>query len=368
MIRFLRFGILGSIAMLLLGAQGSAQSSVDVFPESLRKVEGQTSTSIPFGLKGQVLMQCLYAREKSSLPRTWKQLSFRADWGGKTSSIARKQWLRISVSMAATPKDSWTMSRNFVENQGSGTWKQVVSNLNISLPAQPKTLSGPRPFNLTIKFSKPYTHDWDDGRLLIELAISQQPSGSYPIDTAFRCDSKVTRFGTVGPKCRVQHKTGAKELGIESIDSVKAGGLFRYSCKDAAPDAPCLFFIGGALPPSGMFMGSKLPVSLVSKGFPAPDCYFNTDWIGIRAAVASKSGTAGISFPVPPNRKWIGSYLACQAATVDPAANPLGLVFSKGIRTTICGPLPVARLFATGDNQAKSGVIQRGAAPVIELR
>jgi len=50
---------------------------------------------------------------------------------------------------------------------------------------------------------------------------------------------------------------------------------------------------------------------------------------------------------------------------VDISANLLGLVTSNRVSAPICGPMPLARVVATGNAQAATGTATLGAALVM---
>jgi hypothetical protein len=372
--------LLGCLAQLTsLGTTLAAQTAPTplMLPASMAGVEGSAYSPLPFGVGSGVRYQILYQGVHVGGKRSFTELAFRADFnGGK--AIAGKQYVWINARLMNVPLRWDQLSTDFDENAKSNVNPQVM-NGRLSLPALGAIANGPRPFDVVLKFDQPevFAQDWSEGNILIDLFIQQQPSGAYPLDSCFVCESKRTQFGKLEPSCSVQHPSGPLPLLIDAGRSTNLGRTMRFTGSNALPDAALVFFVG-SLVTGQSWAGHQLPFT-VHELFdparvnpdPAPGCYINTDWLFIIPRVANSSGTASTAVPIPTGERWLNLFLTCQAMTMDLRANPMGFVFSKAVQSNVCGPLPVSVAFATFNDPNKppsSGTVMQGEAPVIELR
>ena len=128
------------------------------------------------------------------------------------------------------------------------------------------------------------------------------------------------------------------------------------------PTAPALLILGSKT--GGSWGKLQLPFPMAALG--APGCYLNTDMLIILAAASSRSGQILVATNVPLNADFNGQWLLFQAVALDFQANLLGLTFSQGSKTKICGPDPVGRVFANGLT-ATFGTLEYGLVPVTQF-
>ncbi|MHC5066300.1 MAG: hypothetical protein ACYTG5_20265, partial [Planctomycetota bacterium] len=81
------------------------------------------------------------------------------------------------------------------------------------------------------------------------------------------------------------------------------------------------------------FKGIPLPASL--DGIGATGCEMLVPPKRVFATFVDAAGIASVSIPVPNNPSVLGLPVYAQWALLDPAANPLGVVVSNGIRTEL---------------------------------
>ncbi len=352
-------------AALLAAAQPAAQTKSLIYPYSFAHTEGIGGTSIPFGLSAPVRLQTVYQPwAVDQVPRTIVELALRPDWSAQTGrdTIPAKAWVHLAIYMghARLPYDR--VQPDFGLNRGADLIA-VFKEKAVALPAQGKLAAGPRPFAVRFKLDRPFVHVQTKGPLLIEYVVTRQPAGDYRLDSTLVCRSSAADFGKLGLACVVSG-TG-KPLQLGNGPSFMVGGKMDWRLSGAPPEAVCVFVLGSHEPP-GKALGLPTPAHLGPYG--APGCYLNTDWLVVTGRIASKLGTAGFTFPIPKGRDFWHRWFYCQAVAADVKANRLGFVTSLGRKVRSCGPIRTARVFAVGDvTKQKTGVVQIGAAPIIEL-
>ncbi|PIE21926.1 MAG: hypothetical protein CSA62_15025 [Planctomycetota bacterium] len=370
------FGILFSTLCLPLSTARAQQRLV--LPAEMAGREGLSSAMLPFSLGDCVRLQALYQGIHIGGSRSFTQISFRSDWN-RGKAIPEKKFIRVKLALANVPLRWSALKPGFDDNYRNKVFAQVKDS-RIILPAQPaQAQRRPRPFNLSIKFDKKqvFVQDWSKGNVLLDLIILGQPRGRYPIDSCFLCESKRIGFGKQGPKCQVQHPGGPKPLKIGAAQTTKLGGLMRFTVENALPGNLCLFVVGTQRD-GGSFLGKTLPFTAWdlfdpkhTRPDPAPDCWVNTDWLFLYPKVADSGGRASAGLQIPNNERWLNVFMSAQVLSMDIRANPLGAVFSRGIRSNVCGPLPVGMVYKTFKDPKKvpgRGSVLLGEAPIIELR
>lgn len=360
--------LVAAIACGVQAASCHAQTKT-VFPAALATVEGESSTALPFGYSGPTRMQLVYhvAPPNGARSAFLKEFAFRAD-GRKNVAFPAKQYLECFVSISLTPNRYTGMSKEFAKNRYSPSLG--VYSGKLALPAQPKlTSTQPRPFDLRFKLPKPWLHrNFDHGYLMIEIGIVNQPRGDWDVDSPFNCASVGQDVGKIGPQCRFSDTSlkDPRQPVLTNEPNVEVGGSATFTATNLPATAPTLFVFG--IRETGPFAGGMLPRHMGDKVFPFPatDCYANTDWLGLRFAPA-KNGRATASMPIPFDDVWRQVWFYCQTLTLDLAANPMGVVWSKARKVKPCGPVQCARVFSLGSYQVATGIVQTGAAPVLEL-
>ena len=343
-----------------------AQTKV-VFPGNFKSVEGAASTAIPFGLSNQVRLQAVYHSPppKGQRSAMLREIAIRPD-GNAGSGYARKQWISLFAYVGLCPHEYDRVSKNFDENRATAL-TQIFGGAQqkLSLPAMPPLkVAQPRPFAIRFKLPKPWIHrHYDDGYLLLELVIMLQPKGTYLLDTPFICSSKGTPFGKSTAACAFANKAKPK---LAKSGSFKLGGQAVWTLSNTPPKSIALFVFG--LSKTGPFWDGKLPYDMTKWG--APGCFALIDWFQLYPVATNDRGTASVSLPIPQNRLFFGWTYRCQTLTLAPAANLLGVVWGDGLEASVCGPVQCSQIVAfakTGIDKVKTGTVQIGTAPIIEL-
>lgn len=349
-----------------LKAQTSGKT--EVFPASMEKTEGLGGTPHPFGLSRPVRYQTLYESVKERGPtRIVRQIRFRGDWVSPTYSQSLKQYADMGISISHSNRGFSTVSSTFALNRGLDE-TAVFKIQKKSFLKQDASKTGPRPFNLVFPLDRPFIHRPTAGNLLIEFYILSQPSGDYRLDSGLHCLSPSSSFGKMDSTCHWTRKTstGTEKayLRLSSNLSIKLGNRVDWKLEDAPPNTPALFFIGSD-PRYARWGAFKVPIPLVSFG--APGCYLNTDILLSTVAVSNSSGTAVATFSIPGNYAYLNEHLHMQALAPEFSANKMGLLFSLGHKSQICGPVTATRIMSIGDLKAEKGSILYGDAPVLQL-
>jgi hypothetical protein len=359
---------------LILGLHHATPAQGLVVPGSLAEVEGSASTSIPFGLSGEARLQCIYDVDELSFtgPRMIQKLSLRADFStrGGRDQYPVKQFLSLYLAMSTTDVRAWEASTTFADNHGSD-FTRVIDDARISLPAQPPLPGGPRPFNIELPFDHPWFYGGtpirDSGPapsgLLFDMSITSQPSGPYRLDVPGTCSSLPTYFGELGAAC-VTSRNG-RPLGIEAT-AMLSGGSVTYTVSEMPSEA--FFAVALALTDQEDWFGTPVPVDLTGYLQGAPGCWIHVPWQTVTLGQADQGGVGKVRVEIPLGRNYVGASLYAQAIARDLAANPLLHVTSQGLRTTVCGPMGVVRIYNAGEAWAESGQRSIGVAPVIEVR
>ena len=332
-------------------------------------VEGGGGTNVPFGGSLACRYQCVYDAEELPWtgPRVITGIRIRPDLGTGAATPA-KGFLEISVLMSTTARDSATSSSIFAENYGTDhTW--VIQNRVLQLPGQPQLPSpvvGPRPANIDLTFDAPWvygltpiiTGEPEPDNLLVEIWIHSQPSGSYRVDNMSSCVAPTANFGSVGPNCAVPNNQPVELYGDVSM---LAGSNYTWRIRNAP--ASTVFAISLNLSNTGGLLGvptwplpyplfdpadpSQPSAALLAGGFlwSAPDCYININAAASIGGMTDALGDGDASLVLPPGRELVGADIYSQALVLAPTANPLFLISSLGLSTTVCGPLGVARIY-----------------------
>ena len=381
----------GALPLLALATALAAQVNNTV-PAALQGVEGGTGSSIPFGTNQPARFQCIYDRAELpwSGPRVLQAITLRADnTTPGTTAFLPKGYVVVSVLVSTTAASAATASATFADNWGNDrTW--VIVNQPMMLPSQPAQ-PGVRAANIDFVFATPWAYGLTPARpghaapenFLFEIQVLSQPAGSYRLDNLGSCQSPPLAFGNQGPLCA---PAGGVPLELVPGDSMQAGGVFGWRIDHAEPHALATLIIDATN--AGMLLGQPaltLPVPLFdpqnpAQPFPplaqaapmfrfgAPDCWFNIAPAVLLFTAADAAGTATVSVPVPAGRSLVGQSLYAQAAAYSQTANALQFTTSLGQRSTVCGPLGTARIYALGSATAAVGQVGYGQGAVLDVR
>lgn len=354
-------------------------------PATLAGVEGGSGSSIPFGLGQAVRYMCIYDAEELPWtgPRVIQAIALRADNTlDNSTTFAQVQFVDLSVAISTSSVRAENASATFDDNHGADR-VLVIAQAHIVLPAQPP-MAGPRPANIVLQFAQPWIYGMTPVRngepapssLVVDLMIRNQPSGvTYRIDNLGGCSSQITPFGNHDPAlCQ----TSASQPLVLSGDASMLGGT-NYTWRVSGMAQSALFGIILNASNRGSFFGQPVPVPLfdplnptlpnaaLGLPFAAPGCWVNLPILSVLIGAGNQAGTGTVSIGLPAGRRFVGESVFAQAVVYDLSANPLLFVTSAGQRSTMCGPLAVARIYSTGAAPT-TGQVSLGQGAVIEVR
>ena len=375
----------------------SARGQSATIPAMLAGVEGGSASAIPFGSNLTCRYQCIYDAEELPWtgPRVLTGIALRPDFNGGAATPALG-YLDISVLVSTTPKSSATASPMFDENRGvDATW--VMQHQVIQLPAQPAIMggSGPRPANIVFPFMVPWAYGLSPvvqgqpapANLLVEIWIYAQPGGiAYRVDNLSNCTAPPTSFGIQGPAC-ITDPNGGSAVTLGGGMSLQAGGSYTWTISGAPAATPFLLALN-LTDTGGLFGNPAWPLpypmfdpanptqpspALAALLWPAPDCYLNISPAVALGGITDMAGHGTVVGNLPPGRQFVGQTLYAQAIVLAQSANPLRMITSLGLGSTVCGPLGVTRIYAFYNAATNppptpptSGTLQYGAGLVIE--
>jgi hypothetical protein len=352
-------------ALLAVALFAGAAPGQGVVPTALDGVEGDSGSLIPFGLGQPVRMQVLYG--EAALPfgpgTTLSRIRLRPDFEAGVAVVG-KPFLTVEVILSTTSVSPDAASLTFDDNHGTDR-TVVIANGSFALPSLPAASTGPHPFAVDLPFDQPWTFGLTPvfgserpRNLCVEIRVVQQPQGAFRLDSPLDCTSQLGTFGLRDPSCL----TGAGTLlELASSNTVLAGGSVNYQITGTRPSAPVAVALTLEERSSPLDLGDPaLPRS-------APGCYLNVDPFLTGFAVANPAGAATVGFGLPRDLRLVGLDLHAQAICADLSANPLGIVTSGGVTTSVCGPYPVTRIFALGSATAPTGQQNFGTCFVAEF-
>jgi hypothetical protein len=335
-----------------LFATGLAAQSPLTLPASHAAYEGTSSTNVPFGRSTPVRVQCAYDAMLFTGPITITQLAFRPDGG---SGVAAKL-VDCEIRLSTMPLPLVAMDPVFASNRGADE-TLVLPPQQLTLPAAPAA-GTPSPFLPAIPLTVPFYYDPANGALLLEIVVTGQPPGAYSLDVTYACDSPDVG---IGANSCIQ-SSGLPLQVMSASSQVMWGRPWIARATDATPGAIVVLAAGTI--DAGPWSGMVLPQDLGSLG--APGCVLGIDVAATWYTLALGDGSAQFPFTLTNSPTVIGEWIRFQAATLDPAANALGVVTSQAKKVQICGWEPVARVWSAGTT-ATFGTKEIGLAPVLRL-
>ena len=325
-----------------------------VVPHGYATKEGTGSTNIPFGRSVPVRAQFAYAPGLLASPVVIKELGMRPDQGFKGATKRLK--LRTHLATLAF-RSVEELDTEFAKNRGLDL-TEVFGSKYLSLPGK-STLPAGVAFPIRIPFDRSFRWKPQNGPLLTEFEVLDQPYGSYRLDSTYVCDSPLQYYGPKG--CG---PAGGPTLKLESMTMHLVWGNFAFlRVSGAKPDALTLLFFGTQ--GSGTWNGIPLPFHADVIG--APGCYLSTSVLWVPRLHANQQGFVDYGFVVPQRSHLKGVEVTVQAIAEDRAANALGVISSQAARLRICGFEPVGRVFANGVDP-KVGALELGVAPILQFR
>lgn len=343
-----RLGAAAALAMTLaleLGAQAV------VIPPSHAGVEGTGATNVPLGRFGPMRVQMAYDGSLFAGPVVVSDLSFRPDGGAASAS----KTVDLEVRLSTMPFGVANVRSTFLVNRGPDEIVALVRK-SVQLPSV-SVSSAPSPFVLRLPLDRSFAYDPTSGPLLVEVIVHDQPPGPYSLDATYLCSSPFVEFGPSG--CGA----GSQPLQVAvPTAQVLWGRSLHVEVRQAPPGAVTGLAFGTI--ETGSWNGVPLPLDL--SPFGAPQCHVATDLLVILPGAADGTGVASYPLSVPAVPALQNEWLRFQGLALDPAANSLGVIFSRGGKVQVCGWDPVSRVYASSATAAW-GFREVGVAPILEI-
>jgi len=330
-----------SALVLALATHPLAAQLTRVVPANLAQRSGTRSASV-FAQDSGRYQQLIEGQEFCRITATLREIAFRRD--ALPFSYNGRQLTSVTLRIGHSNRNAATMSDTFAANWAVPL--QVVFKSSLQLPPALYTAAAVYPFNIVIKFTRPFVYIRPVGALLFEIEMpgSVQFAMYFADAAAHPTSGRVSAFGTGG-----KFSTGEQhymmipeELSIGHTDTVLLNGL--------RGNYPTLAILGASNRSYGQL---NLPFDLTPLGAPGNHVYVSLDVLLPVPLQFFDHWYAYIPLSIPPDRQLAGKQLYFQLVSADPRANALGLVWSKALDLFIAPYYPVQAVFALDPNQAK---------------
>ncbi|HEU4418151.1 MAG TPA: hypothetical protein VFT55_04385 [Planctomycetota bacterium] len=324
-----------AIASAVLCLRTPAQTFHPV-PAHADVVDGHRSSSIPFGSPGfrtQILVDATHIGPNGAVLNS---LSFRLD-RQSSSALGPAQVPNVTIELSHTSVAIGSLSTTFATNVTGPT--TVVFQGTVSVPAPQVGFAGPLPWNIVIPFTQPYSFATSQGNLLIDI-VGANPGGgglATPELDVVQVGGSATRFGT----------GGIGTLFKSARLSVSTGNPFHVETRLLSPGHTIDFVSRMPFTPPGVLaLGTApqpVPIDLGPLGAPMNFLYIDPivlaplTWVQVPNPLpfTPPAFEATVPIIVANNPALIGITLYGQSATLEPLANPLGLVLGNAIEVRI---------------------------------
>jgi hypothetical protein len=333
-------------AFLLPLLAGSLCAQSLVSPRPFERVEGNTSSSLPF--PSSSLYRYLQVHDDvTGVPRTIRGLSFRRD-GGYTSAIAEQAFV-INGWMSTAATTAGAVDTTFAANHGTDK-TQVLNNKVINFRRSAFGLPMPADFEFSLVFDTPFLHAGTGG-LCWEIVIPSRAataSGSFDAVSGSSANPPMVHQA-FGAGCKAGGATSAMGLTTSSTTNWSTGaGQLDFQGSRAPANALALVVLGTS---NQSFAGVPLPLAIPgSESNPSGVCNIHSDVILTVVALATGTGSIGpVAQPIPFTTDLAGGTVFSQVWALDPAAS-LGIVTSNAYASHWVPPYtmtPIGRLSST---------------------
>lgn len=353
-----------------------------VIPGVAKDVEGNDGSDrlfedSPAGFRSQQIVLATAISPDGSTPKIISSLGYRPDSNFSTGAPSGATFSDVVLRLSYTPMNPEQISSNFANNVTGFQGVYFEGFFNGSIVVPPHTPSSPDdvapffqiPFLDMYSLPAAFFFDPTQGNLLIDITATTPPGSSINIDGALP-GGATTSFGVSGAVSQPDPISPYRMTTIGSSMTGQPGGRFAGLVPG---DTFKLLATGPAA-----FVGSP---TVLWMDFGAPSAPLNLGLIGATGnslyvnPVASFPVTWGPSMtgvghqafrmiPVPADPLLEGVRINAQVATIDLAANALGVVTTNGASGYLGaiggGPAhPISQV--AGDASSSTGVVQYGA-------
>lgn len=349
-------------AAVCLPCRISAQSTKEL-PESAKNADCNTSSFYPFSSDKGRFQQLIAASAITDTAATVRSFTYRRD----TQSInyyTGRTIENLSVWVGYTNKTQRTMSQTFADNRGS---RALVFSGKYDLPSIKPVKTAP--WNLTIKFTSPFSYERSKGNLLIEMEMPGVASRRYlyAVDAHRGSGGGIAiSFGKDGPFA----SKDAYRVFSSNDYLMYPGGRLSINASGLKSAYPTLLVLGlsktkfGALP---------LPFDLGPFGGTNQNLYVSLD-LAVPVVPSKNSATYEVHglVPVPDVKLTASLSLFAQFLFLDKPSNPLGLIGSSALELKLDPDVgSPSQSVGTIDSKATRGAFGLGTlfigGPAIQL-
>lgn len=356
--------VLLTSAVAAVGAPAEGQRA-KVLPQSATNSDANDLSYYPFGLDAARLQEVIAGSAITNGAALLTGFAVRAEGAvSGTRQYSRRVVPRLDVELGHSSVTPATMSKVFASNRKGSLTK--LFSASYTLPAM--NVRGVAPWNLIVKFTRPFLYTRQSGDLVVEMVLpgSATTLYSWALD-AYRGAGKgrARSFGLAGP---FAGRDSYQFVGSAAY-LLHPGGRATLGVSDLNQQYPAVAAFGF----SNTFYGSlRLPFDLTPLGAAANSLYVSLELVlplPLQLDKGKWHGTASFAIPRVPIAT--GTRLFGQGVFADPRSNGLGLVFSGGVEL-ILDTQPGAPFNAVGSVSSTSadGVFFIGlepGGPVIQL-
>ena len=219
------------VAALCFLAAGASSAATIVVPNGQAAAEGCANNLYPwssgnFGVPAPAHYQQVYAASQfaaggSALLIT--AISFRAD---DTAGGSAGQATGLVVKLSTTSNAVDGLSTTFASNLGADVATVYSGTFNVTYGAGS---SGPRPFDLTVPLTTPFTYHPANGNLLLDISITSA-TGFFALDA--QSESSINVNCPPGPDGVSRLRSTTADTTVGSADTIGLVTQFTYG---AAP-------------------------------------------------------------------------------------------------------------------------------------
>ncbi|MEZ5988649.1 MAG: hypothetical protein R3F30_05920 [Planctomycetota bacterium] len=314
------------LALACLAAAPLAAQTERIVPANLATTEGNLDSRIPFTLNAFRFQQLYDGSSIATRTAVIADCSFRRG-NGSTAAFSGTTLQKVVVLCSTTKVSPGAMTTTFASNNTS-TQTQVFSG-NLVLPAQP-TSTPTGPFNVTVKFVKPFTYVRADDHILLEFQVGANTTSklNYPVDSS---------NGAGGGTIKAYGTGGTLAGGAYAFGSTAAGALVPGGRAVLELSAPANYPAVGIFGFSDKLWGPvNLPLDLTSFGAPGNSLLVSFDLVAPMVLTQGlKTWDGDAVLPLPNVPAAVGATVFGQALIVDARSNKLGMVLTDGLSMTL---------------------------------
>jgi len=354
--RFSRSLLLVVPTLAALPATAPAQKALPLYANVQ---DGNAQSYFPFVYVGGSRYQQVWdGSQLCTTSATLNSIAWRRDTQDNTAFQGRTvPTFDVSIGHAATTPS--TLSTTFAANWGGGGPTLVFSgplNLPAQSPVPPFALAT---FNVGVPFNAPFNYTRAAGDLLIEMSEPGQAQQKqlYSLDAHFTGKSGyVFTIGEPGAFGSRESPNLFYDSRTHPTSSIVPGGAIELVVSNLASPYPTSFVFGLD---TRLWAAGPLPDDLGRFGAPGNTVYTSFDALSgmVMPQPAGSRYEARFLTPIPAVPSLAGLGWFNQTVSLDPTANPLAAVLSRGLAVVLGGSqsAPETAMMGTADSTTPTG-------------